>query len=97
MKIKKPVVRIIIGAAIGLTAGAVLEFAALWLAFPIFLTYGLLIGVLIALIIELVRYRCSTRWTIAESKGLDLEQLPVSVAEFIKLVVKKMRYRRKVR
>ncbi|MHC4184959.1 MAG: hypothetical protein ACYSR4_03380 [Planctomycetota bacterium] len=97
MKIKIPVLRIMMAAAIGLVSGAMLEFAALGVSFPILIIDGLLLGIAAGFVIELVRYRCSTRWAVAGRKGLNLQQLPVSVAEFIKLIVKKMRYRRKVR
>jgi len=97
MQVKKPIVRIIIGAVAGLAAGAVLEFAALGVSFPALLIFGLLIGISVALIIELVRYRRSVRRSTAEGKGLNLERLPADTVTFIKLIIKKMRYRKKIR
>jgi hypothetical protein len=46
---------------------------------------------------EGIRHSNSVARGLLEEKGLDLERLPVSIADFIKLVIKKMRYRKKVR
>jgi hypothetical protein len=97
MKIKKPVLRIAIAAAIGLTAGAMLEFAAFGVSFPVLIIGSLVLAVTTGLIIELVIYWRSALHGLAQSRRLNLERLPVNVADFIKLIVKKMRYRRKVR
>ncbi|HUT29628.1 MAG TPA: hypothetical protein VMX13_07545 [Sedimentisphaerales bacterium] len=97
MKIKIPVLRIMMAAAIGLAAGAALEFAAFGLSFPILIIGGLLVGTAIGFVIELIIYWRSARRRLAQTRRLNLERLPVNVADFIKLVIKKMRYRRKVR
>jgi hypothetical protein len=84
-------------AAIGLATGAMLEFAAFGLSFPVLVIGGLLVGTAIGFLIELIIYWRSARRRLAQSERLNLERLPVDVADFIKLVVRKMRYRRKVR
>jgi hypothetical protein len=84
-------------AAIGLTAGAMLEFAAFGVSFPILVIGSLVLAVTIGLITELVIYCRSARRRLAQSRRLNLERLPVNVADFIRLIVRKMRYRRKVR
>ena len=94
---KSPVLRILVATSIGLLAGAVLGYIALWACFPIILILGVLVGVSSGITIEVIRYNRSVSRAILEGKGLDLERLPLSIAEFIKLVAKKMRYRRNVR
>ena len=92
-KMEIPVLRILVAAAVGLFAGSVLEYAAVWAAFPIFLISGVLVGVTVGIIIESIRYNRLMRRSFLEGKGLGLERLPAGSAEFIKLVIKKMRYR----
>jgi len=96
MKIKKPVVRILVGAAVGLIAGVGVEYAGLWVLFPFFSILGLSLGIFVGLIVEAFKYRRFIRHSSLEGKGLDLERLPLSTAEFVKLVAKKMRYRKNV-
>ncbi|MHC4624280.1 MAG: hypothetical protein ACYS4W_10305 [Planctomycetota bacterium] len=96
MKIKMPVLRIMMAAAIGLAAAAMLQFAPLGVSLPI-LVVGLLLGTAIGFVIELVIHCRSARRKLAQGRRLNLERLPVNVAEFIKLIVRKMRYRREVR
>ncbi|MHC4620075.1 MAG: hypothetical protein ACYTEQ_20195, partial [Planctomycetota bacterium] len=97
MKVKMPVLRIMTAAAIGLAAGAMLEFAPLGVSLPILIIEGLLLGTAIGFVIELVIHWRSARHRLAQGGRLNLERLPVNVADFITLIVKKMRYRRKVR
>ncbi len=96
-KMESPVLRILVATAVGLFVGSVLEFAAVWAAFPIFLISGVLVGVTVGIVIEAIRYNRLMRRRYLEGKGLDLERLPAGSAEFIKLVIKKVRYRKKVR
>jgi len=96
-KMKRPVLRILVATSIGLLAGAVLGNAAIWAAFPIFLISGVLVGVTVGIIIEAIRYNRLMRRSFLEGKGLGLEHLPAGSAKFIKLVIKKMRYRENVR
>jgi len=95
-KMKNPVLRILVATSIGLLAGIVLEHIAIWAAFPLFFILGVFAGAAFGTTIELVRYSRSMRRTFLEGKGLGMEHLPVSTAELIRLVIKKMRYRRKV-
>lgn len=96
-KMESPVLRILVATAIGLFAGSVLEYVAVWAVFPIFLISGALVGVTVGIIIEVIRYNRLMRRSFLEGKGLGLEHLPAGSAEFIKLVIKKMRYRENVR
>jgi len=96
-KMKKPVLRILIATSIGLFAGIVMEFISVWATFPFFLIVGVLVSVTVVITIDLVRYRRSMRRAFLEGKGLGMEQLPVSTAELIRLVIKKMRYHKEVR
>jgi hypothetical protein len=97
MRIKKPILRIVIVAVIGLSAGALLEYITWGAWFPLFPILGVLIAISIAITVELFKHNRSVSHSILQGKGLDLERLPLSTAEFVKLIVKKMRYRRKVR
>ncbi len=96
-KMINPVLRILVATAVGLLAGSVLEYVALWAAFPIFLISGVLVGVTVGIIIEAVRHNRLMRRSFLKGKGLGLERLPAVSAEFIKLVIKKMRYRENAR
>ena len=96
-KMESPVLRILVATAIGLFAGSVLEYVAVRAVFPIFLISGALVGVTVGIIIEAIRYNRLMRRSFLEGKGLGLERLPAGSAEFIKLVIKKMRYRENVR
>jgi len=96
-KMKSPVLRILVATSIGLLTGMVLEYIALWAGFPIFLISGVLVGVSSGITIEVIRYNRLMRHSFLKDKGLDLERLPAGSAEFIKLVIKKMRYRENVR
>jgi len=96
-KMESPVLRILVATAVGLLVGSVLEYVAVWAVFPIFLISGALVGVTVGIIIEVIRYNRLMRCSFLESKGLRLEHLPAGSAEFIKLVIKKMRYRENVR
>jgi len=96
-KMESPVLRILVATAIGLFAGVVLEYVAVWAVFPIFLISGVLVGVTVGIIIEAIRYNRLMRRSFLEGKGLGLEHLPAGSVEFIKLVIKKMRYRENVR
>jgi hypothetical protein len=58
---------------------------------------GAIVGVTVGIIIEAIRYNRLMRRSFLEGKGLGLERLPSGSAEFIKLVIKKMRYRENVR
>ncbi|MBW7990328.1 MAG: MFS transporter [Planctomycetes bacterium] len=96
-KMKKPILRILVAASIGLLAGTVLEYAAIWAGFPFFLILGVLVGFAVGITIELVRYSRSMRRAFLEGKGLGMEHLPVNTAELIRRVIKKMRYKKEVR
>ncbi|MCP4611960.1 MAG: DUF456 domain-containing protein [Planctomycetes bacterium] len=96
-KIKKTALRILIATSIGLLAGIIMEFASIWAAFPIFFILGVFLGTTFGITIEVIRYRRSMRKAFLEGKGLGLEDLPVSTAELIRLVIKKMRYHKEVR
>ena len=96
MKIKKPIIRILMGAAIGLCAGAVFEVASLGLSFPLFLILAGLVGTLVGATLEAVRHRRSPWADTMQGKAPDLQRLPVKAAQFLQLVIRKMRYRRKV-
>ncbi|MHC4584146.1 MAG: hypothetical protein ACYS3N_06420 [Planctomycetota bacterium] len=96
-KMKKPVLRILIATSIGLFVGIVLELISEWSAFPSFFILGVLLGIAAGIIIEFIKYRRSMKRIFLEGKGLGLEQLPVSTAELIRLVIKKMGYKREVR
>jgi len=97
MRIKKLFVIILVATVLGLCAGIVMEHIALWEVFPIFLISGALVGVTVGIIIEAIRYNRLMRRSFLKGKGLDLERLPAGSAEFVKLVIKKMRYRENVR
>lgn len=94
---KSPVLRILVATSIGMLAGSVLGYAAIWAAFPFFLILGVLAGLTVGITIELVRYSRSMERVFLEGKGLGLEHLPVSTAELIRLVIKKIRYHKEVR
>ncbi|MFB0555181.1 MAG: hypothetical protein ACETWQ_17875 [Phycisphaerae bacterium] len=96
-KMESPVLRILVVTAVGLFAGSVLEYVAVWAVFPIFLISGAIVGVTVGIIIEVIRYNRLMRRSFLEGKGLGLERLPAGSAEFINKVIKKMRYRKKVR
>ena len=96
-KNKKPVLRIFIATSIGLLAGVVLEYAAILAVFPFFMITGVLGGFAVGITIDLVRYSRSVKRAFLEGEGLGLERLPVSTAELIRLVIKKMRYHKEVR
>ena len=96
-KMESPVLRILVATAIGLFVGSVLGYVAVWAVFPIFLILGALVGVTVGIIIEAIKYNRLMRRSYLEGKGLGLERLPAGSAEFIKLVIKKMRYRENVR
>jgi len=88
--------RIIIGILIGATIGAGLEYINVILAFlmpPFFvlLPLAVLIGGCIGAVAK------GTKDDRLPGKTQDIEHLPACAAEFIKLVIKKMWYRRKVR
>ncbi|MFQ6116002.1 MAG: hypothetical protein ACE5NG_18225 [bacterium] len=88
--------RIIIGILIGATIGAGLEWVNVLLAFlmpPFFilLPSAVLIGGCIGAVVK------GTKDGRLLGKTQDIEYLPACVAEFIKVVIKKMRYRKKVR
>lgn len=97
MKIKKPIAAILIGVSLGLIVGAVLEYASAGVTFPFFLILGAGAGLVIAVIVEIVRHRRLVTDRFIMDKAQELARLPASVAEFVKLVIKKMRYRKKVR
>ncbi|MBC8470611.1 MAG: hypothetical protein H8D56_14160 [Planctomycetes bacterium] len=96
-KLKKTVLRILIATSIGLLAGIILDFAAIWAAFPLFCILGVLLGATFGITIEVIRYHRLMNKAFLEGKGLGMEQLPVSTAELIRLVIKKMRYHKEVR
>ncbi len=96
-KMKKPVLRILIATSTGLLAGIVLEFISVWATFPFFLILGVLAGFAVGITIELLRYRRFMRGAFLEGKGLGLEHLPVSTAELIRQVIKKMGYHKDIR
>jgi hypothetical protein len=88
--------KIIIGILIGALIGVILECTNLILAFlmpPFFvlLPLAVLIGGCIGAVVK------GTRDNHLHGKTQDIAHLPACAAEFIKLVIKKMRYRRKVR
>ncbi|MHC4739424.1 MAG: hypothetical protein ACYS9Y_11030, partial [Planctomycetota bacterium] len=87
--------RIIIAVLIGALIGAVLEYVNVFLgfllpSFIILLPLMTIIGGFIGVIIELVKY-------IRSIKALSFEHLPPCAADFIRRIIKKMRYRKKVR
>jgi len=96
-KMKKTALRILVATSIGLLAGVILELIEAWEDFPFFLILGLLVGVTVGITIELVRYIRSKNRVFLEGKGLALEKLPVSTAELVRKIIKKMRYRKEVR
>jgi len=96
MKVKYPIVRIFIGAIVGLAVAALLGEPDSGIWFVIFLALGATIGICVGAIAEGIRHSNSVARGLLEEKGLDLERLPVSIADFIKLVIRKMRYRKKV-
>jgi len=86
--------RIIIAVFIGAVVGTVLEYVNVFLgfllpSFIILLPLMTIIGGFIGVVIETIKY-------IRTIKGLSFENLPVCAADFIKRVIKKMRYRKKV-
>ncbi|MHC4474428.1 MAG: hypothetical protein ACYTEL_02205 [Planctomycetota bacterium] len=97
MKIKMPVLRIAMAVSIGLAAGALLEWLTYQTRYPILLITCLSIGVAAALVFEALSYRRSATQDIDRKAGLDLEHLPAGAVKFIKLIIKNMRYRKKVR
>jgi len=94
---EKPVIRILVVMAIGLLVGAVFEYVAVGALYPVCLILGGLIGLFIGTTIELIRYRHVIGRILREGEGLDLEGLPVNTAEFIRRVIRKMRYLKKIR
>ena len=96
-KMTNPVLRLLVATSIGLLAGMILEYATIWVVFPWLLILGVLAGFSIEITIEIVRYNRSMKRDFMEGKGLDLEHLPLSTAELIRRVIKKMRYRKEVR
>lgn len=97
MKTKMPVLRIAMAASIALAAGALLEWLTYQTRYPILLITCLSIGVAAALVFEALSYRRSATQDIDKKAGLDLEYLPAGAVKFIKLIIKNMRYRKKVR
>lgn len=55
MEIKKLFVRILVAAVIGLCAGILMEYSSEWAAFPVFLFIGIIAGIFIELVIEILR------------------------------------------
>ncbi|MBN1806676.1 MAG: hypothetical protein JW837_15620 [Sedimentisphaerales bacterium] len=96
-KIKKPALRILIATSIGLLAGIVLEFAAVWHLFPFFFISAVLLGITVGITIEIIRYRRLMKKAFLEGKELNLDKLLAGTAELIRQIIKKMRYRREVR
>jgi hypothetical protein len=96
-KLKKTVLRILIATSIGLLAGIILDFVAIWEAFPFFSILGIFLGTAFGIAIEIIQYHHSMRKAFLEGKGLALERLPVSTADLIRQIIKKMRYRKEVR
>jgi hypothetical protein len=97
MKIGTPALRIAAATSIGLAAGAVLEYASLGVSLPLLLILGTAIGGFVGGLIEVVRYCRSVAQDKVKKAGFDLEHLPAGIADFVKQVVKKMRYRKRVR
>ncbi len=95
-KLKKTVLRILIATSIGLLAGIILEFAAVWAAFPFFLILGVLLSAAAGITIEAIRYHRLMRNAFFEGKEFGLEKLPVRTADLIRQVIKKMHYRKEV-
>jgi hypothetical protein len=96
-KLKKPVLKILVATFIGLLAGIILEFAAIWAAFPLFFLLGIFLGTAFGITVEVIRYHRSMRKAFLEGKDFGLERLPVTTADLIRQVIKKMRYRKEVR
>jgi hypothetical protein len=96
-KLKKPVLKILVATFIGLLAGIILEFAAIWAAFPLFFLLGIFLGTAFGITVEVIRYHRSMRKAFLEGKDFGLERLPLTTAELIRQVIKKMRYRKEVR
>ncbi len=96
-KMKSSVLRIFVAIFIGLLAGTVLELVTLWGAFPVFLIVGVLVGLTVGITIEVIRYNRLMKRNFLKGEGLGLDRLPVSTAELIRLVIKKMRYHKEVR
>ena len=96
-KLKKPALRILIAISTGLLAGMVLEYTALWHVFPFFLISGIVLGSSVGITFELVRYCRLMKKAFLESSELGLMRLPLSTAELIRQIIKKMHYRKEVR
>ncbi|MHC4336827.1 MAG: hypothetical protein ACYSTG_02615 [Planctomycetota bacterium] len=97
MKVKYPIVRIFIGAIVGLGLAALVGDPDSGIWFVIFLALGAIIGICVGAIAEGIRHSNSVAQSLMKEKGMDLEQLPASIADFIRLAIRKMRYRKKVR
>ena len=93
---KIPFPGIVVGLIAGLTIGICIEWIAEWEAFPKVLIVSLVFCIVIGGIIEIISYLVRKH----SRKFLDtaaLEQMPISIADFLNLVIKKMRYRKEVR
>jgi hypothetical protein len=97
MKVPNTILRILIGPSIGLAVGALLEWATSELWHPILLITCVFIGVLVTLVTEATRPARLAMKSILDGQGPGLEHLPARIADFVKQVVRKMRYHKKVR
>jgi hypothetical protein len=94
---KSPLLKILVASSIGLLAGLVLDFISIWEAFPLFFLLGIFLGAAFGITVEVIRYHHAMRKAFLEGKDFGLERLPVTTAELIRQVIKKMRYRKEVR
>ena len=91
MRIKRIIIGVLIGTVIGLGLEYVNSFMAFLMPpFFFFLPLTVIIGGCFGAIVGAKKYNRLI------SKGQGFEHLPVCVADFMRLVIKKMRYRRKV-
>jgi hypothetical protein len=96
-KIKKSVLIISVPASIGLLLGLIIDAAAVWAAFPLFLALGTVLGLAAGLTIELIRYTRAAAREFLEGRQFGLHRLPADSAELIRQIIKKMRYRKEAR
>jgi len=96
LRTRIPFPGLFISAIAGLTVGICLEWMAQWNNFPKVVIVTLVFCLVIGGIVEIISYlvRKHSRKFLAVS---TLEQMPVSIADFLNLVIKKMKYRKEVR
>jgi hypothetical protein len=74
-----------------------MEYAAGWYGFPLFFVLGIILGFTVGITNEVIIYRRLKKRAFLDGIQFGLDKLPVATAEFIRQIVKKMRYRKEVR